>query len=93
MELYLQSHLCVFMVWWLIKHRDNSNVFTSIDSFLGQTKGCRTCHNGSMKYSNLLHIYREILAFVDRFMAPRITATGAPLAVRHIQILPMNQYA
>jgi hypothetical protein len=38
-------------------------------------------------------IYREILAFVDRFMALHFTATGAPPAARRIIILSMNQYA
>jgi hypothetical protein len=33
-----------------------------------------------------VYIYKEILAFVSWFLA-----TGAPLAARHIQILPMNQ--
>jgi hypothetical protein len=33
------------------------------------------------------YIYREVLAFVDRF-----TATGAPLGKRHVRILPLNQY-
>jgi hypothetical protein len=32
--------------------------------------------------------YRNVLEFVDRFMA-----TGAASAARHIRILPMNQYA
>jgi hypothetical protein len=33
-------------------------------------------------------IYREVLTFVDQFMA-----TDVPLAARHIQILLMNQYS
>jgi hypothetical protein len=37
--------------------------------------------------------YREVLTFVDWFMALRFSATSAPLAVRDIQILLMNQYA
>jgi hypothetical protein len=38
-------------------------------------------------------IYREILAFVDRFTALHFTANGAPSAARRIIILSMNQYA
>jgi hypothetical protein len=34
---------------------------------------------------------REIFKFIDRFTALRFTATGPPLAVRGIRILPMNQ--
>jgi hypothetical protein len=37
--------------------------------------------------------YREVLAFVEQFMALLFTAIGAPLAVRRTQILPMTQYA
>jgi hypothetical protein len=37
--------------------------------------------------------YKEVLTIVDQFTALHFTATSAPLAVRSIQILPMNQYA
>jgi hypothetical protein len=37
--------------------------------------------------------YREVLTFVDWFMAQRFMATGALPAVRQIRILLMNQYA
>jgi hypothetical protein len=36
-------------------------------------------------------IYREDFKSLDEFTALRFTATGAPLAVRCIRILPMNQ--
>jgi hypothetical protein len=31
--------------------------------------------------------------FIDRFTALHFMATGASLAVRHLQILPMDQHA
>jgi hypothetical protein len=37
--------------------------------------------------------YREVITFVDWFMALCFTVTCAPPAVRRIRILPMNQYA
>jgi hypothetical protein len=36
-------------------------------------------------------IYKEILTFVDQFMALYFTAIDTPPAARCIQILPMNQ--
>jgi hypothetical protein len=38
-------------------------------------------------------MYREFFNSVDLFTAQHFMATGALLAVRPIQILPMNQYA
>jgi hypothetical protein len=37
-------------------------------------------------------IYREVLTFVDWFIALRFTAIGAPPAARYVGILPTNQY-
>jgi hypothetical protein len=41
----------------------------------------------------MICMYREVLTFVDWFMALRFTVTGALPAVRRIWILPMNQHA
>jgi hypothetical protein len=38
-------------------------------------------------------MYREVLTFVDRFMALRFTATGAPPAAKSKRVLPIKQYA
>jgi hypothetical protein len=38
-------------------------------------------------------ICKEVLAFVNQFIALCFMATSAPLATRCIKILPMNQYA
>jgi hypothetical protein len=38
-------------------------------------------------------MYKEVLTFVDQFMALHFMVMGAPLAARWIRILPMNQYA
>jgi hypothetical protein len=45
---------------------------------------------------NICDLYRLVQSFfnfVEWFMALCFTATGALLAARHIQILPMNQHA
>jgi hypothetical protein len=39
-----------------------------------------------------LTVYREVLIFVDQFMALCLVAIGASLAARCIEILLMNQY-
>jgi hypothetical protein len=45
-------------------------------------------------YTNIKNICRDFsFNFVDQFTAWRFTATGAPLAPRHIRILLMNQHA
>jgi hypothetical protein len=40
----------------------------------------------NIKENIYIYIYREVLPFVGQFIA-----TGAPLAARHIRILPKNQ--
>jgi hypothetical protein len=40
-----------------------------------------------------MYLFKEVLTFLGRFTALRFTAIDAPLAARHVQILPVNQYA
>jgi hypothetical protein len=35
-----------------------------------------------------MYLFKEVLTFLSQF-----TAIDAPLAARHVQILPVNQYA
>jgi hypothetical protein len=41
----------------------------------------------NIKENFYIYMYREVLSFVNQFIT-----TGALLAMRHIRILPMNQY-
>jgi hypothetical protein len=44
----------------------------------------------NIKDNFYIYIYKEVLAFVDRFMSVRFMATAALPAARRIRILPMN---
>jgi hypothetical protein len=44
----------------------------------------------NIKENFYIYIYKEVLAFVDRFMSLYFMVTGALPAVRCIRILPMN---
>jgi hypothetical protein len=47
----------------------------------------------NIKENFYIYINKEVYTFLSWFTALRFTATDAPLAARHIQILLMNQYA
>jgi hypothetical protein len=44
-------------------------------------------------FSAMAYIYREVVTFVEWFTLLPFTATGAPPAARHMQILKINQRA
>jgi hypothetical protein len=46
-----------------------------------------------MKADYIKYACKEFFNFIDRFRALHFTVTGAPLALRSIQILLMNQHA